>query len=605
MKFHINLSKPITKNYKIMKKKSFIYIPMMLVTHLIYAQNFQVTTNTFDLEKINRHKDWRIYSGFLDKNGNYVIKLGKPSCNVSASSGGSIGSVKYTYYGIAYDFEELQFDPSLNYVSKTEKHFPTTIATLTYEPVLGRKFFPFNHQNLIKRPLTPEYIGRRTIVPVIELTGFKIGLYGVIGKAVAPGQNFLGGVNYYSCGEKLWFEQISDKKTKENKGERWYPVTYYPIPGGGVIIYSTSGVLPETDKAVYIAKKYDENLNEIARVELPFDFKCVVHILPIEKKDSIGDFAVIAQSDDGKYTLGKKVVEPTKGELLILDGNTLQIKNRSTFKLEFTRWYPENVVVNDKGNIFIYGTCSNGSKEYAGKQGILPINKGQLSNPNLENMPDDQPNFQLMMTDPSGNVKYVKGINSKDAVAVSKIIGGIEKKAKNNVILNTYDFNKDYFFTDKYLILAGQQFLGRGKSGADKGNLFLAFFDLSNGNLVHYFIKPEDTYATYDVIFNKDRSVLYWATYDLETLNKLLDEQGNIEAKKIKSMIAGCLHLAKINISSGQASDFEWLGKDQWAVNYDAPVVVKDDASDVIVFQGRTLSKKAKDSELVLIKVKK
>lgn len=587
-----------------MNKKNLVAI-LALIGNTLCAQPFEVSTQTFDLEKIDRHKDWRIYSGFKDEKGNYVVKLGKPSCNMGGGSGGEIGSVKYTYFGVAYDFEELSFDASLNYLSKTDKHFATTLKAMEYEPVLGKRFYPLGHVNLLKRPLSQDYIGRRTVIPVTEITGYKIGLFQVVGKPVSPASNALGATNYYSCSEILWFDKLDAQKTKENKGERWFPVASYPIPGGGMAIFTTSGVLPESDKAVFIAKLYGEELNESAKVELSFDFKCVVHILPVERKDATRDFAVIAQADDGKYSLGKKVVDATQGELLILDGKTLQIKNRSPFNMEFTRWFPENIVCNDNGNLYVYGTCSSETKDYPGVQGMLPINKGQLANPNEENFPEKQPNFQLMMTDAAGNVKYVKGINAKEATAVSKVLGGTEKKAKNDVILNTYDFNKDYYFTNQYLILAGQQFLGRGKTGADKGNLFVAFFDLTNGKLIHHFVKPEDTYATFDLLFNKDRSKLYWAAYDLESLNDLQNEQGLMSAKKIKAMIAGNLHLAKIDLNTGKASDFELLGKDEWAVNFNAPLVVKDDAADEMVFQGRTLNKKAKDSELVLIKVKK
>lgn len=580
-------------------------IALAMSANYLWAQNFNVQTQTFDLEKLNLHKDWRIYSGFKDNSGNFVIKLGKPSCSMSSGAGGEIGAVKYSYYGVQYDFEELSFDPSMNYLSKVSKTFPNTIKTLEYEPVLGKRFYPLGHGYLLKRPLSQDYIGRRTVVPVIEMTGFKIGLYQIAGKPVTPGANALGATNYYSCGENIWFDKVDAQKAKENKGERWFPVSYYPLPGEGVAIYTTSGVLPESEKAVFIAKLYGEDLNELSKVELPFDFKCVVHILPIEKNDGSRDFAVISQADDGKYSLGKKVLDGTHGELLILDGKTLQIKNRSTFKLEYSRWFPENVVLNDKGNVFIYGTCSNGTKEYPGKQGSLPINGGQLTNVNLFNMPKDQPNFQVLMADASGNVKYVKGVNFKDASSISKVIGGTEKKANNDVILNTYDFNKEFYFTDKYLILAGQQFIGSNSKGADKGNLFIALFDLETGKLVHYFIKPEDTFATFDIIFNKDRTKLYWATYDLESLNDLHNEQGAMSAKKIKTMIAGNLHLASIDLNNLTTSNFEWLGKEQWAVNYSAPVVVKNDVADEIVFQGRTLNKKAKDSELVLIKVSK
>ncbi len=578
--------------------KLIVTIIIAIISGSLNAQNFEISTQTFDLEQLNLHKDWRIYSGFKDGSGNYVIKLGKPFCNMSTGAG------SYTYYGVQYDFEELSFSPNLNYLSKTAKTFPNTISTMTYEPVLGERFRPLGAGYLLKNALPKEYLGRRTVVPIIEISGFKVGLYEIVGKSVAPSANAFGATNYYSCAENIWFNKVDAKKTKENKGERWFPVTYYPIPGGGLVIYTTSGVLQESDKAVYIAKLYGEDLNEQVKAELSFDFKCVVHVLPIENKEGYRDFAVIAQADDGKYTQGKKVLETTHGELLVLDGKTLQIKNRSPFKMDFSRWYPENVILNEKGDIFIYGTCSIGTKEYPGKQGVLPI-AGQFLNPNLSCMPKDQPNFQILMADASGNVKYVKGVNSKEASSISKVIGGTEKKAKSDVILNTYDFIKEYFFTDKYLILAGQQFIGTNKTGADKGNLFIALFDLTTGKLAHYFIKPEDTYSTFDIIFNKDKTKLFWATYELESLNDLQNEQGALSAKKIKSMVAGNLHLVTIDLNTGQASNFEWLGKDKWAVNFRAPIVVRQDDADEIVFQGRTLNKKAKDSELVLIKVVK
>jgi roadblock/LC7 domain-containing protein len=582
-----------------MKKITTLCIGSVALFINAQSQQFNVQTKTFDLEKLNLHKEWRIYSGFKENNGNYIIKLGKPSCNMTTSSS------SYTYYGIQYDFEELTFDASLDYVSKTSKSFPNTISTLSYEPVLGKRFFPLGSQGLLKRPLTQDYIGKKIVLPVTEMTGYKIGLYQIIGKTVAPGSGFMGATNYYSCGENIWMDKLESQKSKENKGERWFPVTNYPTPGGGIIIFSTSGVVPESDNAVFIAKLYDaESLNETARSELSFDFKCVVHVLPLEQNDGTRDFVVIAQADDGKYSLGKKVMEATHGELLVLDGKTLKIKNRSGFKMEYSRWFPENVVVNNKGDIFIYGTCSDGTKEYPGKQGLLQINQFMPS-PNTFNMPKDQPNFQLLMADANGNVKYVKGVNSKEAKNISKVIEGTEKNAKNDVILNTYDFNKEYFFTDKYLILAGQQYIGAKKDGVDKGNLFVALFDLATGKLTHYFIKPEDTYSTFDIIFNKDRTQMYWATYDLESLNDIENEHGAMKAKKIKSMIAGNLHLAKIDLNSGTATNFEWIGKEQWAVNFSAPVVVKDDNSNEIIFQGRTLNKKAKDSELVFIKVSK
>lgn len=70
---------------------------------------------------------------------------------------------------------------------------------------------------------------------------------------------------------------------------------------------------------------------------------------------------------------------------------------------------------------------------------------------------------------------------------------------------------KDVHFTDKYLLLGGQQFLGVNGSNVDKGSLFIGCFDLATGKLVKYFIKPETTYAGHDIVFNKDKTHAYWA----------------------------------------------------------------------------------------------
>jgi hypothetical protein len=67
-------------------------------------------------------------------------------------------------------------------------------------------------------------------------------------------------------------------------------------------------------------------------------------------------------------------------------------------------------------------------------------------------------------------------------------------------------------------------------------------------------------------------------------------------------MAAANLHFCKVNLDTYDAS-IEDLGTDQWAVNAAYPVMFADDAE--IIFIGRSLEKKAKNSELILIKVKK
>jgi hypothetical protein len=581
-------------------KRYVIPFILILLGNITLAQTFNVSTSVFDLEKIDRHKGWGLYSGFTNSNGNYVVKIGKPSCNVSASGVGDIGTVKYTYYGVGYDFEELEFDQSLNYINKTTKSFPTTIKTLLYEPLYGNKFWPQLGTTWLKRYITNDFVGRKTVMPIIEFTGYKIANYTVGGQATANHPKF----GAKSCGELIELKKIDAVKMKENKGERWFAIDHVALPGGGVVLFSTDGVVKDQpDKGHYVAKKFDEDLNELARTVLSFDFKAILSILPVDKANGEKDFVVIAQATDFKYSAGSKIEKPDFTEIIYLDGNTLEVKNRKSITLKYTNWYAENTATDSNGNIYIYGTTRDNNNDYVKGRGVLPINSN-LPNANITNTPNDQPNFQIVCIDALGNIKYITAVDSKQSLSVSEIIAGTPKKANQEIIFNTYEFKKELYFTSKYLIIAGQQFVGT-KGGVDKGNLFLSVFDLQTGNLLKYFIKPETTYAGYNLIFNNDKSHVYWATYDLEEHNKLDGEQGTMKYKSFDNFPGADLYLNKIDLNNITATNFEHLGKDQWAVNFNAPIIVSEEKSDDIIFAGRTLAKKAKDSELILVKVKK
>lgn len=75
--------------------------------------------------------------------------------------------------------------------------------------------------------------------------------------------------------------------------------------------------------------------------------------------------------------------------------------------------------------------------------------------------------------------------------------------------------------------------------------------------------------------------------------------------KSLKTIPGADVYLSKIDLTNGTATNFEQLNKDEWAVNFNAPVVVGNHESDAIIFQGRSVSKKAKDSDLILMKVMK
>ena len=125
-----------------------------------------------------------------------------------------------------------------------------------------------------------------------------------------------------------------------------------------------------------------------------------------------------------------------------------------------------------------------------------------------------------------------------------------------------------------------------------------------NGKLEKYLIKPEDTYAEFQTFYSKDGTKMYWACYELESLNDLVSDNGSgLASKKVPAMIAANLQMVEINLTDNSTSNVQLIGDGQFAISQTNPLIA--DSDDAIVFMGRTLSKKAKNSELVIVKMKK
>ncbi|GAB4206386.1 MAG: hypothetical protein Fur0023_16180 [Bacteroidia bacterium] len=588
-----------------MKKRAILIKIVSLSLIKAIAQNFEVTTQIFDLEKENLHKGYKMFSGFLDNSGNYVVKLGKAACEMGQGSGPGLYDVTYYYYGVSYTFNELKFDKNFNYLGKEEKFFPTTIQTLPYEPVCGKYFWPVHANIFFKKPFSADYLGTKVLAPTYGFTGSIVKSFIVGGVPQAPwGGRF--GTNYYSCSERIELQGEDKIKAKENKGERWMIVDHYPIPNGSVIAWMTDAIKDNTDKANFILKKYNENLEELAKVRIMVDYKSTARIMPIDRKNGKRDFAVIVMAQTTRFSPGEKEVDLREGILFILNGDDLSIKSESPFKMVYTQWYIEELVLDDEGNMYIMGTTSDSEKDNFTAFSIMN---------NMNNSVKKHPYYQLLKADANGKVQYVKAYTQKEEQSKIIVVPGIDKKVKPQVIFNTYDFLKDIYFTDKYVVIAGQQCIGlEGGSfytetsatipAANKENLFLAVIDKNTGELIKYFVKPEDSYGSYDIVFDKNQKNLYWATYSWEKYNDVGGEVV-VSPDKFKGRVLGEVYLSKIDLNTLTATNFVNLGGENWGVSFDSPMLIKDNNSDYIVFQGRTLNKKAKDSELVFVKVKK
>ena len=67
--------------------------------------------------------------------------------------------------------------------------------------------------------------------------------------------------------------------------------------------------------------------------------------------------------------------------------------------------------------------------------------------------------------------------------------------------------------------------------------------------------------------------------------------------------VAPVLQVAKINNTTNKMETFETVGEETYALEYQNELLFDSDTH--IGFLGKSLAKKAKDSELILIKVKK
>ena len=115
---------------------------------------------------------------------------------------------------------------------------------------------------------------------------------------------------------------------------------------------------------------------------------------------------------------------------------------------------------------------------------------------------------------------------------------------------------------------------------------------------------PTDGFATSDVFFSSDGKNMYWAVYEPNAYNSaILPQQGLFQPKKLKNVLAAELLFSKINLEDYSTNGIQTIGGKEFLLIANNPLVA--DTIDELIFQGRSLNKKAKDSELVLIKVKK
>lgn len=579
------------------------------------AQTYQFTTKTFDLEKDGLHQGWKNFGGYVNNEGNFVIRLGRPFCDAKITERTEFlntVSFKAEFKGVAYDFKEIIFNNDLDYQKAKDLRLETTFDAIKYQRNLfGTSFLPPNSKVMKNSnnpyaaigasfdgaftmpELTADYIGEVIVIPKQKMS---------IGKPNIKVSNFAihtllkGNINVRdgiypsattSCREFPVFTEMKEIDTRSEKDQIWQIASNSVYPGGGIVAFYTKNVNPDESKLHVIIKNYNADLEEKKVLDIGFDYFPHIQSLVVHNQNNNHDLLLLCQQTDNvkdphlkKFAKSPAVAD--FAELIYIDGNSFEVKHKQTITLPYSKWYKVQMKTTDAGDVYLMGKCAKDNK--------TPHTYIDWGDKGLDN-------FQILKYS-GGKMIWIKGYDRKKDANKLKIVKGenVKGNTEKEVIIETPSEASKFTVHNGRLFINNQLY---------QNMLYLAIFDDKTGDLLQYFVKPESIEAKSDVILTKDGNTVYWATYDFKKYNDYDSKTNVITADKIKSMIAGELFISKIDLVSGNAQDFKLLGDKEWVVSYRDPLILRDAASDYFVFQGRTLAKKAKDSELILVKVYK
>lgn len=586
--------------------KNILSLITVTITSQVIAQN-NVSIKTFDLESVKKEK-WGFYGGYKSDNGDIVVKLGSPKCDMSIDN--NFSSNTYTFKGVAWDFEELHFDADLNYKSSESKHFNSSIEAVNYESIWGKRFAVSIKG--IPYYLTSDYIGKTAIFNNYDYLSMgkkpfliKGGVYSKI-STPSTDQKII-----YTCAETPELQTLDNGSANVNddKDARYSIVGGFPQVGGGIYMYLRSGKGVDESKLNYEIQKYGEDVRKPLATKLfSFDYNNNVQFLKIENKNGQEDFIVISQTSDKYAPKGLAIKPANYAEIIVLDGNTLEIKSRENIELKGTKWLIKSAAKAPNGSVYVVGPCGEGAKDYIKHNGNFKCVDGKNAMLGiLANNSDELPNLQVVKLGDNKAVS-VTMTTKEEAEGKLTVLSGSEYKAKPKAAFTPILDNMQRVGSG-WMIEQNQYFLNISN------NKLILTFEIrengwssaiidQNGKLEKYIITPTDGFATSDVFFSEDGKNMYWAVYEPNAYNSaILPLQGLFQPKKLKNVLAAELLFSKINLEDYSTNGIQTIGGKEFLLIANNPLVA--DTKDELIFQGRSLNKKAKDSELVLIKVKK
>ena len=592
-----------------MKTVSIICLAASMLLNTANAQ-LQVSTKSFDLESINRNKNWYLYSGFSDANGNPVIKIGQSKCDQSRS-----GNV-VTTYGLAWDFEELAFDKELNYIKSTPKSFANSAEAMQYEPIWGKTYNASNFSLIAGASLTGltgADLGKSFVMVTSNaFGGSKISSVRV--ETEVKGVMNKQGTQVIGCNQYPTLNVLGSESVKTSKEQKWMHVKSFPRVSSCVSLFQVDGEGYPEKKMNYVLRKFNASLQSDKDLVMTFEYNNAVQLVEVETSSQTKDYVLVSQTCDKFAPKGLAVKEAAYAEIIYVDGNTFEIKFKQEVQLPYTKWYAREAVSMKDGSFLVFGPAGKDNKSYLEMPGAaLQIADGAVYK-NIANGPKNSPNL-LMLKIKNNKVESLVANTIEDAQKVTQVVGGSAKKSSGTPIFNypstvenanafskiSKNNRRIYTMNDKLIVCYQPHIESSIAKGITWGDLTVAIFD-NTGKVEKMFTLPENAYANYEEYFSADNKKMYWITYDYETLNK--ETMPSVyDAKKVPNTIATIPHISVIDLSANTATAIQKISSEEWGVEAQHSVVANTE--NEIIFQGKSTSKKAKDSDLILIKVTK
>ncbi len=555
--------------------KNLIITSALVISSLILHAQIEVTTKNLDLEPLNKHKNWLIGEAGVDQSsGNVFIKM-KQSEN-DETRNAFWGTI--TFRGQKWKIDKLLFDKDFNYVeTKSAKYNSSAEAIANNEYIYGKKFKAIADGTgtgsvvksvgsafstaMPKGPIDNSFMFTTIVTSFTSITGFKIAS-SFIGLQIQSSTPKSGGVSFSEY--PVVIKQTSED-AKEEKGQRWIPMFTNPVPNGGNILFNTAGVNKE-EKQHFIFRKYDEKTNIVKEQTFTFDYQCIMYAKEIEVAPGVFDYVFVTLPIN--YKKSKLPTKPANTyEYFYVDGNTYEIKERVTITAPNSQWNISQVYAKD-GAVYLFGESGKTATTYQ-----------DLGIPD----PKDFPNFQLVKIE-GGMVKYAKSITPENIKAKLLNVNGEKTKSDLN-----------------FKVHAPQMDVVNGKFiyGGRYENVKNAIFN-DKGDLEAFIIKDAEFSENY-FTFSKDKKTMYSLVQNVLEYNKWDKETGVITPKDARQVITALSIISyDLENKSVKYQDFK---NDNWGVKFSNQILLDND--DTLLLLGTNITKKAKESELVFIKVSK